>query len=484
MAGRFDRWRRLRGDKDRPDLVKEGEKMLGYLAEQRRISGVKSQVIHRRMPDGSVVRAQFVGDQPMIEITTAQAGGQLEEVIHLFVSSSDGLHIFDLGSKKEVQLITGLGDYNVHAVTGTGKIAYLSNDNSTGQLIVVRADISALDAFGFIYTVKTPDSPSSNPPIDGYATAADAGLISVSPDGKLALVHFGGSMTTTGIIREGVGGILLIDTETLEPVRPPIRMTFKPAPVAWAPDSSKFYIACSQPDDVGDSPTNSRLQALTESEQDYVAAFSSDGDLISSTPVAAWTVPPDSGFSRLTRAMAADAERVFLSIIPDPADPQPPRLVVLDADSLAVKSSLALDTIDPDDAPTVICLSRSGSTITLSYADRVAEVSIDSGDSMEVEFFSTHEFFITYAPTRADAVEVLQLGPESSIGAKPDNRRFHYAQDTGVRIVRGYNDMELDSGGSPKPSYTLDLDEAAPGHSFKTDFCLAVVGTRPLSKSK
>lgn len=54
-------------------MVKMGEKMLGYLAEQRRVSGVKSQVLQRVMPDGSVVRAQFVRDQPLVEILSPPA---------------------------------------------------------------------------------------------------------------------------------------------------------------------------------------------------------------------------------------------------------------------------------------------------------------------------------------------------------------------------------------------------------------------------
>jgi hypothetical protein len=305
----------------------------------------------------------------------------------------------------------------------------------------------------------------------------DAGMISLSPDGKLALVHFGGSMTTGGVVREGVGGVLLVDAETLAPLREPIRMTFKPAPVAWAPDSSRFYVACSQPDDVGDAPTDARLQALTESEQDYIAAFSADGVLIGAVSIASWTFTPDSGWSRLVRSIAASNDRVYIGVAPDLGDPQPPRLLALNSDTLAVEDSLPLGAASAA-APTTICVARGGSTVTLAYSDRVAEVAVADGGALSLSFVSQHTDFTTYAPIRADATAVLQLGPESRAGVPADNRRFHYNHDTDIRVVRGYRDVSLDDAGDPQPEYVLDLNEASSGHVFKTDFCLAVVGTR------
>lgn len=68
---RYDGWRVLRGDTDRQDLLDLGKKLLGYLAEQRRLSGVKTMQVIRQTPDGSLVRARFAYDIPIIEVIAA-----------------------------------------------------------------------------------------------------------------------------------------------------------------------------------------------------------------------------------------------------------------------------------------------------------------------------------------------------------------------------------------------------------------------------
>lgn len=68
---RYDQWRVLSGDTDRQDLLDYGKKLLGYLAEQRRLSGVETMAVQRTLPDGSVVRARFLGDTPLIECIAA-----------------------------------------------------------------------------------------------------------------------------------------------------------------------------------------------------------------------------------------------------------------------------------------------------------------------------------------------------------------------------------------------------------------------------
>lgn len=73
-------WRRLRGDSDRPDLLELGKKLLGYLDNQRRLSGVPSLTIQRETPDGSIVRARWIGDQPLIEIRTVASPPREESV--------------------------------------------------------------------------------------------------------------------------------------------------------------------------------------------------------------------------------------------------------------------------------------------------------------------------------------------------------------------------------------------------------------------
>lgn len=68
---RYDGWRVLQGDTDRQDLLDYGKKLLGYLAEQRRLSGVKTMQVIRQTPDGSLVRARFAYDIPIIEVIAA-----------------------------------------------------------------------------------------------------------------------------------------------------------------------------------------------------------------------------------------------------------------------------------------------------------------------------------------------------------------------------------------------------------------------------
>lgn len=75
---RYTGWRRLSGDASaRPDLLELGKDLLGYLEQQRALSGVKTMSIQRETPDGSVVRARFIGDIPSIEVMAAlgQEGG-------------------------------------------------------------------------------------------------------------------------------------------------------------------------------------------------------------------------------------------------------------------------------------------------------------------------------------------------------------------------------------------------------------------------
>ncbi len=65
---RFEGWRRLSGDTDSPYLLNLGKKLLGFVAEQRSLSGVQTLAKQIRLPDGSIIRASFAGDLPCIEI--------------------------------------------------------------------------------------------------------------------------------------------------------------------------------------------------------------------------------------------------------------------------------------------------------------------------------------------------------------------------------------------------------------------------------
>jgi hypothetical protein len=77
MAAKYDRWHRIRlsGDQDKAkSFIPEARQLLGYLEEQRRLGIIKSELITRTLQDGSVIRAQFVGDQPLVEIHSPSAG--------------------------------------------------------------------------------------------------------------------------------------------------------------------------------------------------------------------------------------------------------------------------------------------------------------------------------------------------------------------------------------------------------------------------
>lgn len=479
MSGRYVYEHRKRGDvaNTSPAALDYGKKLLAFLKNQQALGGVTTQVIRREAPDGTLVEARLVDGEPVVTYLPKGSEGAMEEVIYLYASAEDGLHVYDLGRKQQAQLITGLGAYGVHDVSKDGKVAYLSTGGAT-TMVTVRVDIPALTAFGYSYQVKTANAPDDGVPIDGLASATEAGRLQRSPDGKKLLVHFGGSMTTGGIAREGIGGLLLVDESTLAPSRAPIRMTFKPAPMAWAPNSEHFYVGCSLSDDPGDLTDTARLGAAASSVTDYVAKFDAAGVLQTSQAVTTWSFTPDAGFSRLVQGIAASDEHVFVSINADIGSPGGPILQVHTADNLALVSTLDLSGVAAT-APPNLCLRRDGSLL-LSYGDRIACVTFDDSMVGTIEYVSVHDDFHTWAPSRNDNYHVVQNGPESNVGRPPDNRAWFYNYDTtlGARVVRAYRTLELDEDGAPQDVYALDLNEVSPGHTFKPDFCLAAVGVR------
>lgn len=77
---RYTGWRRLSGDTaDRPDLLDMGKKLLGELQARRAASGIKTCVLMRQMPDGSLVRARFIGDLPEITVHAPPPPGKKGE---------------------------------------------------------------------------------------------------------------------------------------------------------------------------------------------------------------------------------------------------------------------------------------------------------------------------------------------------------------------------------------------------------------------
>ena len=478
---RYDDWTHVHVNGDRAlaaPYLPYARKMLGYVQEQRASNGVQTQELNRVLKDGTRITASFAGNIPRIEITPANPKAPMEEVIYLYVSATDGLRIYDLGTRTLVKHVTGLGAYLLHDVNAAGNVAWLAYDLGVSTASMARVDITALSAFGVTYTVKTPAPDEDDPPIDGVASESNDATL--SPDEKVLLMHFGGSATTGGILQEGVGGVLVLDPTTLLMRRPPIRMTFEPAPLAWAPDSSRFYVGCSRNDDVGDLPATARLQDLTESTNDYVAVFDADGVLLGSRQLATWLDPPGAGFSRMVKGIVASNERVYVSVdgvIGFTGDL--PTLYVLDAtdSTLPVVTSLSLSSITTIEAPPNLCLSRDGKTLTLSYPERVVELDV-AGDALAIRYVAEHAQLHTWAPGREPAYDELQLGPLSRFGGQPDNRRFFYNIDTDVNVVRAYATFELGGDGDPSKRYELDLRAVSPDVTFKRTYRLASVGLR------
>lgn len=108
---RYGGWRRLTGDTaDRPDLLDLGKKLLGYLSEQRRLTGLKTCSIQRQAPDGSLVRARFDYDIPVIEVMAAPAptgGGQRIELAGVVARPRTFADPFAFGDNADVLLALG-----------------------------------------------------------------------------------------------------------------------------------------------------------------------------------------------------------------------------------------------------------------------------------------------------------------------------------------------------------------------------------------
>ena len=76
MAGRFTDWTHVhvKGDRAAAErLISLGRKLLGYLANQRRLGAPDTLTHQKTLSDGSVVRARFIDNIPRIEITTPKS---------------------------------------------------------------------------------------------------------------------------------------------------------------------------------------------------------------------------------------------------------------------------------------------------------------------------------------------------------------------------------------------------------------------------
>ena len=74
MAGRYSDWARVQGDTSDPSLLNLGRKLLGDLDTRRRLGGIEGGVLvqEAQLPDGRRVRARYIGNQPIVEISVPE----------------------------------------------------------------------------------------------------------------------------------------------------------------------------------------------------------------------------------------------------------------------------------------------------------------------------------------------------------------------------------------------------------------------------
>lgn len=90
MSGIFNGIYKRRGDNGGL-LQIVGRKMLAHLDSLRKLGGAESQVMRRRMPDGSIIEARFLKDQPVL--TIVEGGG--DDACAIYMESG----CLDLGAK-------------------------------------------------------------------------------------------------------------------------------------------------------------------------------------------------------------------------------------------------------------------------------------------------------------------------------------------------------------------------------------------------
>jgi YVTN family beta-propeller protein len=215
---RYGQWRRLRGDTSRLDLLDLGKRLLGYLAEQRQLSGVKTMSAQRRLPDGSVVRVRFDGDMPVIEIMEA---GKKERVVtdcFLYVAGGgdDVVTVVSTLSRRAIKHIDcGANTFPFHcAVSPSGARVYVACNGSGASSYVKVISTASLEV------IATIDMPP------GFI----AMKLCVHPDGSKVYVTGNGS-----------GTVLSIDTGDDSIVGESVVFGDSPFGIAILPDGSKMY---------------------------------------------------------------------------------------------------------------------------------------------------------------------------------------------------------------------------------------------------
>lgn len=451
-------------------LIDQGRKLVGALE----VRGEPVGALRRQLADGSVIEATKVGTQHAIRIASPPPGGPppdgpMEEIIHLYISSPGGLRIFDLGTKALVQTITGLHPYEVDGVSADGNVVWMG-----GNATAVRVDVPAMTAFGYVYNADAVD-------FEGNHTAgfADVGSGAVSPDGTLVLWRFGAVYEPgTGVILSGLGGYALADAETLVPVRPSIRMSFRPHAEAWAPDSQRFYLGTSLAADPGDYSD----PAVATSTSDYIAVFTRDGVLRNSVLVASWSTAPDAGYQRRVRLLAASASHLYAVVTREGSASNWLDTYAIDGNALTLVDSQLLSGSFLEQTSLHVSRDQSKLVVTRQDPYTTGVFTLDEYDirdgapvlrySVNGADFAGPARHTLYAGNAPNGI--VQSGPRSRVGQPDDVRRFFYNFSSGeFSRVRGYR------GFDKTPVYEIDLS----AYALRSRYRLAAVGVRPATRT-
>lgn len=445
-------------------FLPEARKYVAQVDAQRQRIGPGASLSRRiAAASGAVFDVVWAGDQPVVTIDVRNVQpGAVEEVIHLYVTGNTGLEIVDLGTKQRVNHVGGLADYEVDAVARGGNVVYL-----TGQQIAVRVDISAETAIGASYEVLDVDTGNS------YYGLVVSSRLNYSED-RLVLA-FDRTVREDGLLRDGLGGLLIADAETLASTRPPIRMGFDPC-AAWARDGRLFSSARITTDTGYPDP------AVMTALNNYIAVHV-DGVLQGTALVATSDGMIPGGEQDRIRALAVRGDRLFALVQKDTVDgADVPRLRMYDIS-------------DPDVLPTLVAsvdlpfaASTTGKNIAPHHATVVMLplVNAADGDIVPVEVVTedgleslvvgatiTRPEFSMVAVGGVSGIDTdaLQAGPKSRRGNPPDARWF-FLDKTGDGALLAFRDLTADAA-----EYTLDLAD----YDINKRFRLLVAGERARS---
>lgn len=426
-----------------------GRALLGDLVARTPPAGVNQ--ARKVLADGTVAIAHIAGDQRTLTLQPPAAPAPAaaprgEEMIRVYIGSSGGLRIVDLGTKELLATITGLEAFEVDGVDRTGRVVLMSTSQ---YQLAARVDLATMEAFGAQFAAPTDDEPTAVAlQLRGYP----------SPDGTRVLYAFEASGVDAGGgaygIVEGLGGHVLADAESLAALRPAIRMTGYLAlrAACWAPDSQRFFLSATRTDDAAYDGA-----VLSEPFTSYLATFDRDGVLQGTLALGTVDLPSNESTFRVglwqlvahpdgTRLYAvvenislAGVDLVFEFF-----------LVAIDITE-ALPVEVARVPLPEGTHPEEIAVLPGGQKLAARWGDTVR--TFDLVDDALASLASVTEARLGTTAERPFESEVaFQRGPLSRLGRPPDPRAFFLSKTGAGHALLAYR------GGFDEPVYTLPLD--------------------------